>query len=129
MIQRNPQAFPPKQAMKKLVILAVSSRRRRPTAQTPAVDAALAAGTSESDTTVMGCGRRRRRRAEPGRGHQHPRRELYISLAARKGASPQDVGITAGCQLLARVGAGEAYLLGGRRMASPRARPIGAGPR
>jgi len=39
------------------------------------------------------------------------RRSLYSSLAVRKGASPQDVGVTAGCQLLARVGVGPSYLL------------------
>ena len=39
------------------------------------------------------------------------RRALYSRLAAAKGASPQDVGVTAGCQLLARVAVGEAYLL------------------
>ena len=38
------------------------------------------------------------------------RRALYSRLAANKGASPRDVGITAGCQLLARVAIGEAYL-------------------
>jgi uncharacterized protein YdbL (DUF1318 family) len=38
------------------------------------------------------------------------RRSLYTKLAASKGVSPQDVGITAGCQLLARVGVGEAYM-------------------
>ena len=38
------------------------------------------------------------------------RRSLYSNLAATKGASPQDVGVTAGCQLLARVGVGEAYM-------------------
>jgi hypothetical protein len=38
------------------------------------------------------------------------RRSLYTRLAASKGVSPQDVGITAGCQLLARVGVGEAYM-------------------
>ena len=38
------------------------------------------------------------------------RRSLYSRLAATKGVSPQDVGITAGCQLLARVGIGESYL-------------------
>lgn len=38
------------------------------------------------------------------------RRSLYSRLAASKGVSPQDVGITAGCQLLARVAVGEAYL-------------------
>ena len=40
------------------------------------------------------------------------RRSLYSNLAARKGVSPQDVGVTAGCQLLARVPVGGAYLLG-----------------
>ena len=39
------------------------------------------------------------------------RRALYSNLAARKGVSPQEVGITAGCSLLARIGVGEAYLL------------------
>jgi uncharacterized protein YdbL (DUF1318 family) len=39
------------------------------------------------------------------------RRSLYTRLAASKGVSPSDVGITAGCQLLARVSAGEAYML------------------
>ena len=39
------------------------------------------------------------------------RRSLYTNLAARKGVSPQDVGITAGCQLLARVGVGEPFML------------------
>ncbi len=38
------------------------------------------------------------------------RRALYSRLAASKGASPRDVGITAGCQLLARVAIGEVYL-------------------
>jgi uncharacterized protein YdbL (DUF1318 family) len=39
------------------------------------------------------------------------RRSLYSDLAARKGASPQEVGLTAGCQLLARVQVGQAYML------------------
>ena len=39
------------------------------------------------------------------------RRALYHDLAARKGVSPQEVGITAGCQLLARVAVGQAYML------------------
>jgi uncharacterized protein YdbL (DUF1318 family) len=38
------------------------------------------------------------------------RRALYSNLAASKGVSPQDVGITAGCQLLSRVQVGEAYM-------------------
>ena len=39
------------------------------------------------------------------------RRSLYSRLAAAKGVSPKDVAITAGCQLLARVSVGEAYML------------------
>lgn len=55
------------------------------------------------------------------------RRSLYSRLAASKGASPQDVGITAGCQLLAGVGAGEAYMLADgawRRRAAGQAVPV-----
>ena len=39
------------------------------------------------------------------------RRLLYNNLAARKGVAPQEVGITAGCSLLARVQVGQAYML------------------
>ena len=39
------------------------------------------------------------------------RRALYTGLAGRRGVSPQEVGITAGCTLLGRVAAGESYLL------------------
>lgn len=40
------------------------------------------------------------------------RRSLYSSLAARKGVSPQEVGITAACSLFRRVSVGEFYLPG-----------------
>jgi uncharacterized protein YdbL (DUF1318 family) len=40
------------------------------------------------------------------------RRSLYTDLARRRGASPLEVGITAGCELLASVAVGEAYMLG-----------------
>jgi uncharacterized protein len=40
------------------------------------------------------------------------RRSLYSGLAARKGVSPQEVGITAACSLLRRLGIGEYYLSG-----------------
>lgn len=40
------------------------------------------------------------------------RRALYTDLAARRGVSPQEVGITAGCSVLQRVALGEWYLLG-----------------
>lgn len=39
------------------------------------------------------------------------RRALYSDLAQRRGVSPQEVGITAGCNLLGRVAVGERYLL------------------
>lgn len=39
------------------------------------------------------------------------RRTLYTNLAASRRAAPQDVGITAGCELLGRVAVGEAYML------------------
>ncbi len=40
------------------------------------------------------------------------RRSLYSGLASRRGATTDEVGITAACQLLARVAVGEVYLLG-----------------
>jgi len=40
------------------------------------------------------------------------RRSLYHDLAARKGVTPEEVGITAACSLLGRLSAGEYYLLG-----------------
>lgn len=55
------------------------------------------------------------------------RRMLYSNLAAKRGAAPQDVGITAGCQLLARVGVGEAYMLSDgvwRRRAAGQPAPV-----
>lgn len=39
------------------------------------------------------------------------RRALFTDLAQRRGVSPQEVGITAGCNLLARVQVGESYML------------------
>jgi uncharacterized protein YdbL (DUF1318 family) len=39
------------------------------------------------------------------------RRTLYSNLGSQKGATPQEVGVTAGCQLLARVSVGQAYML------------------
>lgn len=50
------------------------------------------------------------------------RRSLYSRLAAARGVTPQEVGITAGCSLLARVAVGEAYLLPDRTW-----RRLGAG--
>jgi hypothetical protein len=98
-------------------------------AQTPAVDAARAAGAvGERYDGYVGVAAA----VSPAVRTQVAtiniqRRSLYSRLAASKGVSPQDVGITAGCQLLARVGVGEAYLLGDgvwRRRAAGQGPPV-----
>ena len=81
-------------------------------AQTPAVDAARAAGLiGERYDGLIGVARPVSPvvRSKVSRINIQ-RRSLYSSLAARTGVSPQDVGITAGCELLARVGVGQAYM-------------------
>lgn len=40
------------------------------------------------------------------------RRSLYSKLAANKGVSPEEVGITAACSLLRRISIGELYFSG-----------------
>jgi uncharacterized protein len=39
------------------------------------------------------------------------RRSLYTSLASRRRVLPSDVGIATGCELLGRIGVGQAYML------------------
>ena len=82
-------------------------------AQTPAVDQARAQGVvGERFDGYMGV-------AGPVSGALRSqvgainikRRTLYSRLAAEKGVSPSDVGLTAGCQLLAQVAVGQSYLL------------------
>lgn len=54
------------------------------------------------------------------------RRSLFSNLAARRGVGAQDVGVTAACTLLGRVGVGEVYMLGDnqwRRRAAGEAAP------
>ena len=99
--------------MKKL--LAVALVLAAPAAaQTPAVDAARASGAvGERYDGYLGyviapsAALRKQVDAVNIR-----RRSLYSSLAASKGVSPQEVGITAACSLLRRIGAGEYYLPG-----------------
>jgi uncharacterized protein len=97
--------------MRKLILFAVLAAAPA-VAQTPAIDSARASGAvGERYDGYLGV-------AGPVSGVVRSevatinirRRSLYSNLAARKGVSPQDVGITAGCQLLARVGVGESYL-------------------
>ena len=54
------------------------------------------------------------------------RRSLYSNLAARRGVSPEEVGITAACSLLRRIGVGEYYLSGqgGWRRVTPGQSPV-----
>lgn len=96
-----------------LIGLAVVGVAAPSAAQTPALNAARQAGTiGERFDGYMGYA------VAPSaalRSHVEAvnirRRALYSNLAARKGVSRQEVGITAGCQLLARVAVGQAYML------------------
>ena len=98
--------------MRTLAFLAAAALAGPALAQTPAVDAARSAGAvGERYDGYLGI-------AAPVSAAVRSqvasinirRRSLYSSLAARKSVSPQDVGITAGCQLLATVGVGQSYM-------------------
>ena len=82
-------------------------------AQSPLVDQALAQGTAgERYDGYMGAVGAASPALRSAVGTINiKRRSLYSRLGASKGATPQEVGLTAGCQLLARVGVGQAYLL------------------
>jgi uncharacterized protein YdbL (DUF1318 family) len=114
--------------MRKLVLFALLLAAPA-AAQTPAVDAARASGTVgeryDGYLGVVGVASGAVRSQVATINIQ--RRSLYSNLAARKGVSPQDVGITAGCQLLARVSVGEAYMWADgawRRRAAGQAAPV-----
>jgi hypothetical protein len=81
-------------------------------AQTPAVDAARAAGSvgERYDGYIGVAGSASTAVRSQVASLNIQRRSLYSRLAASKGVSPQDVGVTAGCQLLARVGVGESFM-------------------
>ena len=97
----------------RLLILGIAAVAVPAVAQTPAVDAARQAGLiGERYDGYLGLVAA----SSPGLRSQVAainirRRSLYSNLAAGKGVSPAEVGITAGCQLLARVQVGQAYLL------------------
>jgi hypothetical protein len=98
-------------------------------AQTPAVNAARAAGSvgERYDGYLGVAGPVSAAVRSQVASINIQRRKLYSNLAAQRGVSPADVGITAGCQLLARVGVGESYLLaegGWRRRAPGQGAPI-----
>lgn len=81
-------------------------------AQTPAVDAARVAGSvGERYDGYLGFASTPSLSVRSQVGAINlKRRALYSRLAGSRGASPLDVGVTAGCSLLARVGVGQAYM-------------------
>ncbi len=98
-------------------------------AQTPAVNAARAAGiVGERYDGFVGVAAAPSAivRSQVGTINIQ-RRTLYSNLATSRGVSPYEVGITAGCRLLARVKVGEAYMLADglwRRRAAGQPAPI-----
>jgi uncharacterized protein YdbL (DUF1318 family) len=114
--------------MKKLLLLAALTAAPA-AAQTPAVNSARAMGNvGERYDGYLGVAG-----AVSGAVRNQiatiniQRRSLYSNLAASKGVSPSDVGVTAGCQLLARVTAGQTYMLADgkwRRRGAGQAAPV-----
>ena len=96
-----------------LAALAIAAPIAPAPAQTPLVDAARDAGqVGERFDGYMGFA------VQPSAQLRSQvnainirRRALYSNLATSRGAAPHEVGITAGCQLLARVEVGQAYML------------------
>jgi len=96
-----------------LAVLALVAFAPAVSAQTPAVDAARSAGiVGERFDGFMGFAATPSPavRSEVARLNIS-RRALYNRFATSRGVSPEEVGITAGCQLLARVAVGQAYML------------------
>jgi hypothetical protein len=100
--------------MKRLLLLISALAAAGPVlAQSPAIEGAIAAGVvGERYDGYMGFAMgptpelRRQVQAINIR-----RRNLYIELASRRNVTPQIVGIATGCELLARIPVGEAYML------------------
>ena len=115
--------------MRKLVLLGLAALAAPAFGQTAAVDSARAAGTiGERFDGYIGVAAS----VSPLVRSQVAsinirRRSLYSTLATRKGASPQDVGVTAGCTLLGRVPVGGSYMLSDgawRRRGAGQAAPV-----
>jgi hypothetical protein len=97
----------------RIILAAIALLAAPAAAQTPAVNAARAAGAvGERFDGYLGVAAPV---SQAVRGQvasiNIQRRQLYSNLAASRGVSPQDVGLTAGCQLLARVAVGQSYML------------------
>ena len=85
-------------------------------AQTPAVDAARQAGLvgERYDGYLGASGAAPAALTSQVAAINIRRRALYTRLAAARGVSREEVGITAGCQLLRRVAVGQVYMLADR---------------
>ena len=102
--------------MRQLLVLAAAGMAAvaaPSSAQTPAVDAARQAGqVGERYDGYMGTiGSPSPMLRSQVSGINLRRRSLYSNLAASRRVAPQEVGIAAGCQLLARVQVGQSYML------------------
>jgi uncharacterized protein YdbL (DUF1318 family) len=98
--------------MMRLIPFAILALATPAAAQTPAINAARAVGIvgERYDGYIGVAGSASAAVRSQVASINIQRRKLYSNLAARRGASPQDVGVTAGCQLLARVSVGEVYM-------------------
>ena len=115
--------------MRKHAILAALLVTAPAAAQSPAVDAARGAGSiGERYDGYLGVASSVSQSVRSQVASINiQRRQLYSNLASSRGATPQDVGITAGCQLLARVRVGQSYLLADgawRRRSAGQAAPV-----
>ena len=96
-----------------LAVVALATAALPAAAQTPLVNAAREAGqVGERFDGYMGIvGQPSAQLRSQVSAINIRRRALYSNLAASKRVAPHEVGITAGCQLLAGVQVGQAYLL------------------
>lgn len=100
-------------------------------AQTPAIDSARQSGAvGERFDGYLGYSAAASAEAKRQVGAVNiRRRSLYTGLATRRNATVQEVGIAAGCELLADVKVGESYMLNDglwRRRAAGQAVPVPA---
>ena len=133
LINQNPQAFPQTAARSHDATLLSCGLRcsLRPAAGADAGGRCRARGRARRRALrrlSRRCGAGLGGGAQPGRDDQHPAPlALQQSCGAARASARRTSGITAGCQLLARVGVGEAYMWTDgvwRRRAAGQAAPV-----